>query len=85
MQGKVKEVGSALAAVGIGAQGRAAVFSVNCPEWMIVLQVTLILAMNRLSFMRKEASLALCIENITMPVTLEICSAALLCSLMPLL
>ena len=28
-----------LAAIGIGARDRAAVFSVNSPEWMMVLQV----------------------------------------------
>lgn len=39
VQAKVIEVSGALASIGINARDRAAVFSVNCPEWMLVLQV----------------------------------------------
>ena len=49
VQGKVKDIASALAAIGIAAQGRAAVFSVNCPEWMMVLQVRVMDAILRVS------------------------------------
>ena len=38
VQSKVAKVGSAMAHIGIPAHGRAAVFSFNTPEWMMVIQ-----------------------------------------------
>lgn len=33
------DIANAIAATGVSERDKAAVFSVNCPEWMIVLQV----------------------------------------------
>lgn len=40
MADKVERVASAMAHVGVAPHGRAGIYSVNCPEWMEVMQVS---------------------------------------------
>lgn len=43
---KVEAIGSSLAAVGMDPKSRVGIFSANCPEWMITMQVPLVYSMD---------------------------------------
>lgn len=40
---EVENIASAMAHVGVPAHGRAGIYAVNCPEWMITMQVCICL------------------------------------------